>query len=531
MMPFQISLTLSASGFALAVNDRYAPLPKTSYENAEDIDAEAEALRKSGVGHSFSRAWWCWDRLLTRYQDNGCKDKNVLKILKAVLLGGVFDRYRELEKKGEADMFYIFYGDVGQRDVHGGGAHGGWGSASRMRIYEALVKENMLNAEEQMLFKQIVIQSLSRKFVDFNNLERGANNRPYANNGGVAIALRLFPDMPRAKEINAWLNRLWRELAEYGDTTEVNFHPYGPLYFEGMVDLSENLNKFEMERDFIYALGKRYRDQLHGSGVKGCPNAGACVNRNLKAISENPWQAAAFEPKEVHMWYRMAKHFKDQTFLWAAEQALLGGKGPGGKIPAEYQKAYDERFKVFNDMRLKPKVPEGKSAIAYLSPLKHKVPERLYLHPGREAGKPFVSYYIYDRNNEYMHCFDDSRGRLYEYVVDGTKLLHSSGKYNGISVGQGAYDMLIVLNPNEAFPFNPPNPEVKWQRDGFHGSIPYAWNMASATLHMIPGSRTAPSSGNWTRGEKMDFGFRFHRTDDQIGFSHGNIYGRAVATQ
>lgn len=520
---------------AVAADARQSVLiPRTSYENIIDIDSEAGAIRKTAHGFSFSRSWWRWDRLLTRYQDNGCKDKNALKILRAVFLGGILDRYRELERKGEADLFYIFYvsGDNHEelvkrgwkRDIHGGGGHGGWGSASRMRIYEALSEENMLTDTEKVLFRQIVIQSLDNKFIDFSDMERGANNRPFANDGGVAIALRLFPDMPRAEEIRAWLHRQWRELAEYGDTAEINFHPYGPIFLEGMIDLAEELGKFETERNFIYTLISRYRDQLHGSGVKGCPNAGANANRDLKAIAENPWDITAYEPKEVYMWYRIAKHFKDPTFLWAAEQALLGGKGPKAQVPAEYQKAYDECFRIFNQMGLQPKMPAGKSSIAYLSPLKHKIPERLYVHPGKDAGKPFTSYYIHDRNNEYMHCFDDAAGRLYEYVVDGTKLLHSSGKYNGIFIGQGAYDMLLVLNPNETFPISPPNSEIRWQNSGFHGSISNVWNTASGTLHMVPGCRTAPDSANWRFISKAS-DWRWQRTDDPVGGAAANVDG------
>ena len=48
-----------------------------------------------------------------------------------------------------------------------------------MLIYEELVKQEVLNRKEQTLFEKIVIQSLSPNFLDFNRLERGANNRPY----------------------------------------------------------------------------------------------------------------------------------------------------------------------------------------------------------------------------------------------------------------------------------------------------------------------------------------------------------------
>ena len=62
-----------------------------------------------------------------------------------------------------------------------------------MLIYEELVKQEILSREERALFREIVVQSLSEDFLDFNRLERGANNRPYKNTGGIAAAVRVFP--------------------------------------------------------------------------------------------------------------------------------------------------------------------------------------------------------------------------------------------------------------------------------------------------------------------------------------------------
>jgi len=86
---------------------------------------------------------------------------NTLKALEAYFRGAVLDRYRMLDKRGEAHRLYLFQGSGGQGDVHGGGGYGGWGRHGRMRIYEELVRENMLTKEEQALIGNIVIQSLS----------------------------------------------------------------------------------------------------------------------------------------------------------------------------------------------------------------------------------------------------------------------------------------------------------------------------------------------------------------------------------
>ena len=77
---------------------------------------------------------------------------------------------------------------------------------------------------------------------------------------------------------------------------------------------------------------------------------------------------------------------------------------------------------------------------------------------------PFIWF---DRNNEYMHCFGDAMGRLYEYCVDGAKLIGSSGKYNGIFMGQAYYDMLMVRHPADAFPMHTAMPEYDWGRHPF----------------------------------------------------------------
>jgi len=144
---------------------------------------------------------------------------------------------------------------------------------------------------------------------------------------------------------------------------------------------------------------------------------------------------------------------------------------------------------------IEPKVPAGGAKIGYLSPLKHKVPERLYLCPSRESGKPFVSFYLYDRNNNYMHCCGDGQGRLYEYRVDGAKCLHSSAKYTSgrSGIGPAAYDMLSVLPPDMIFPVT--------KEGEMGGQSADTWRMASLSVPFCLNCRYAPDSKNRHRDE------------------------------
>ena len=126
------------------------------------------------------------------------------------------------------------------KDLHGGGYHGGWGSASRMRIYEELANAGMLTAEEKARVKEIVHQSLDGRFIEFETIRhQDAKNNSYGNVGGLVIALRLFPDVAQAEEARAWIDRIWRHFLDFGDWREWTYYPYGPIFLHGLIDLAE----------------------------------------------------------------------------------------------------------------------------------------------------------------------------------------------------------------------------------------------------------------------------------------------------
>jgi hypothetical protein len=469
--------------------------PRPSYEGVEDIEAMAAALRKSQP--AMQRGAWEWDRLLSRYLDGGRKEKNAIIILQAY--------FRSiLDRGGKGDRYKGFFW-----------GHGAWGSGGRLRVYQELVRQEMLTSDEQAQFRRIVSESLAKDF-DYRKSERSANNRPYGVNGGTAIALQIFPDLPQAKKHRRWLDAQWRELAEYGDTTETNYFPYGPIYLDGLLDMADGMGKFETEREFLHAHASRYLDYLHGSGVRGNPNAGSLVDTDRAQAYAAPWDSDYYDggTNDAHVWYRLAKEFKSPEFLWASEQACLGGRPPLGlEVPAEYWAAYKERYEWFNARNIEPRAPVGGAKIGYYSPLKHKVPERLYLCPSRESGKPFASFYLYDRNNNYMHYNDDVMGQLYEYCVDGAKFLHTSGKYNSNAMKvHASYDALWVQHPEVDFVTGRP------------GDLPFGkWRIASMPLAGLLNSRSAPDSARWKYDDEIDL---FRRTDDpDFGYAHGNMDG------
>lgn len=107
-----LPLALAAAAHAGA-NARYGAEPRPSYGGIADIDAEAEALRKSGVGKSFSRGWYSWDRFLCRYQDNGRKSPKDLKILRAVFLTVLVRHRADEQAQGVARRIETRAGDGG----------------------------------------------------------------------------------------------------------------------------------------------------------------------------------------------------------------------------------------------------------------------------------------------------------------------------------------------------------------------------------------------------------------------------------
>lgn len=456
--------------------------PRESYEGVKDIEAMERALHDSLLAHerySFSRSWWKWDRLRARYVDGGRKDRNALRILRAVLRGLILDWYAKAEAEGEGDMFYIFFttnsgnkvarkaadGRTLKRDFHGGGYHGGWGGASRMRIYEELSRQKMLTAAEERLFRKIVHQSLEPRFLDFTKGAQSANNHSYGNGGGVALALKLFPDAPQAEVARAWLDRIWASLADFGDWKEWTYYPYGPIFLHGLLDVAEATGRIESDRVLLNALGRRALAFIHGGGVRGNPNSGAPVRRDQSAVYADPWNVGYYKvetsSRDGNFWYRLAQHYRDPEYLWAAEQVALGGRPPGGAASPEYLDAYRRRFGWFIERGIEPKRPAGGASIGLLSPLKHKIPERIYLNSGLGADKAFAAFFLYEEKSGHL---DNVAGHLYEYSFTGAKLLHTSGKYNnvysgdsnrGAGTGEESLDLLLALHKRHPFPNHP----------------------------------------------------------------------------
>ena len=486
MSRFPIWLLLCALGLPLAKpvaeESLLAGHPRHDYLNVQNIDEMEAALRRSlgeSERYSFSRGWWKWDRLRARYVDGGRKDENAIRILRAVFRALILDWHARCEQRGEGDLFYIFFttnsgnkvsrqaadGRTLKRDHHGGGYHGGWGGASRMRIYEELVRQNMLTEAEQARMKKIVHQSLSPTFLNFKSGSQHADNHSFGNGGGVALGIKLFPDAPQVKEARAWLDRIWNHLADFGDWTEWNYYPYGPIFLHGLVDIAEATGRLELEKELIDALGRRCLQFAHGGGVRGGPNCGIRQRTDFSGVYADPWNVGYYDvetsSRDAHFWYRMAQHYKNPEYLWAAEQVSLGGRPPGGNVPSQYQAAYNKRFAWFVKRGIEPSVPMMQAKVGLLSELKKKIKERIYLNNGVEAGKPFAAFFLYDKKDSHL---DNVSGFLYEYSFNGAKFLHSSGKYNNVysgtdirggGSGNESLDALLVVHKRHQFPVHP----------------------------------------------------------------------------
>jgi hypothetical protein len=473
---------VQAAGLTDAERQLATGHPRPSYEDVGDIKAMAAALRKDlsqQEGYSFSRGWWTWDRLRARHVDDGRRNRNEILILQAVFRALILDWHARLEARDEGDLMFIYFvttapgskterklpdGAPLKRDYHGGGYHGGWGGAARMRIYEELVSQNMLTAEEKERFRRIVYQSMSSRFLDFKKGAQSANNHSYGNAGGIAMALKLFPDAPQAKEARDWINRIWKHLADYGDWREWNYFPYGPIFLHGMIDIAEAMGWIEKEAELLHAVGERVLGFVHGGGLRGGPNCGSPTSRDREALYRDPWNLGNYRVetpgRDGHFWYRLAQHYRNSHYLWAAEQSVFGGRPPESFSFNAVEPVRRKRFAWFEKRGIRSRAPKGGARIGLLSSLKHKIPERLYLEADRRAGTPFVSYFLYPHKDQHL---DSLSGQLYEYVALGAKFLHSSGKYSMLGKGGGSgeesLDLLLVMHKRNPFPLHPDQSE------------------------------------------------------------------------
>jgi hypothetical protein len=271
--------------------------------------------------------------------------------------------------------------------------------------------------------------------------------------------------VPQAKEARAWLDRIWDHMADFGDWTEWNYYPYGPIFLHGLVDIAEATGRLELERGLIDSLGRRCLQFAHGNGVRGGPNCGIRQRTDFSAVYADPWNVGYYDVetsgRDAHFWYRMAQHYKNPQYLWAAEQVALGGRPPDGQVPPAYQAAYNKRFAWFLERGIEPKVPRMHAKVGLLSELKKKVKERIYLNNGVDAGKPIAAFFLYDKKDSHL---DNVSGFLYDYSYNGAKFLHSSGKYNNVysgtdirggGSGNESLDALLVVDKRHQFPVHP----------------------------------------------------------------------------
>ena len=229
--------------------------------------------------------------------------------------------------------------------------------------------------------------------------------------------------------------------------------------------MAEATGKIVLERTLIESIGDRCLGFMHGGGVRGNPNSGSRVREDLQAAYRSPWDVGYYNVetsgRDAHFWYRLAQHYENRHYLWAAEQVALGGRGDNPNVPRGYKEAYNRRFAWFVARGIHPRRPASRSRVGLLSSTKHRIPERLYLRSRDAADSPFAAFFLYDKKDNHL---DNVAGHLYEYSAHGSKFLHSSGKYNntyagmnnkGGGTGEESLDLLLVLHNRHAFPLHP----------------------------------------------------------------------------
>ena len=125
--------------------------------------------------------------------------------------------------------------------------------------------------------------------------------------------------------------------------------------------------------------------------MKGGPNCGIRQRNDWSSVYADPWNVGYYDvetsSRDGNFWYRMAQHYKNPEYLWAAEQVALGGRPPNGQMPQEYQLAYNKRFGWFVERGIEPRVPKMQAKVGLLSELNHQVKERIYLNSRLGAGQ------------------------------------------------------------------------------------------------------------------------------------------------
>lgn len=270
--------------------------------------------------------------------------------------------------------------------------------------------------------------------------QRGDFNQTACRIAGVALALKLFPDMKDARVRAEYVNAGWNDWYAIRDTTE-NASNYNRIFWDRIFHLADVENWTDKLHDpNVHQVWLRYRDQLSPDGrMPGFGDSG-------------PWHR---DPVWIADFERAATIYQDPTLRWAAQVMWP----PDPPVPAQYLPSNFRNIgsllslcyaDEWQDKSLKPVAPQTQAVVLTRRTADDtQAFDKLVLAPSRQPGAPFVMLELFGKQGYHAHPEFDA---LKFYEVDSVPLLHGLG-YNNRAPEDG--NIVMMAETGEPFPRRP----------------------------------------------------------------------------
>jgi hypothetical protein len=323
--------------------------------------------------------------------------------------------------------------------------------------YRILATGGQLDAESQRRFRLFAREACFQ-------LERGVSNQSIARAAGLALAARLFAELPEAPAWRKTAEATWDEWLRLGDTTE-NAACYNGISLVFLFLLGDALGKAgQFDDPAVRRMFERFRDQASPLGV--VPEYGDSGDADWGMFHCWGDWVAAFE--------RAARVYQDPTYRWPAVRmfhaAVRHRPGPPGAAIDAMSSAYALCLAhEWRDARLAPRPCTASAAVAYRAELgSRRVPDKLLLAPSRQPGVPFVMAELFAQS---YHAHQEQLGAILYYEFEDVPLLHGLGYHNRAAAEA---NLLWMCPADEPFPHRP---------QALSGGV---WQEASLPLRRLP---------------------------------------------
>lgn len=278
----------------------------------------------------------------------------------------------------------------------------------------------------------------------------GTDNQALARQAGVATALSLFPEDPKAADWKQYLDDGWKEILQLEDFDE-NATGYAGIGLRSTIEIARLQGLTEdLQKPGIRRAMERARDTLSPSG-------------SLPEVGDN-YFSDGLDTNWLMVFETAARLYDDPSFLTAAWKLFWRGAGnpPGLRGGEMISDSNIEWLLSLEEIDAAPAPIDAGSVVTLRNtPDGEDVPDKMVLGPDRNPGSPFA---LLDLYSDGYHAHQNRHGAVLFYEANGIPFLHGLSRH---ATGAEHSNQVLIRPADEPFPDGPPLVRDQWRTAAF----------------------------------------------------------------